>query len=488
MRYLTYLCSLCICFMLFLVSAPALGAAADDEPVSPTYTVLTESQTLALYGTSIPALYYDGVGNQNLTFSYWDTSRHVYEDICMTNYNAAPVNGINLWYCENSYSSPATHLGYNAEFFTSENFNRYPYLIYRAEVNPDLYFDTAAIPEFQVRLQNSVGITGLSAVNTSVWWSSCVTQAPTVYPAYQITNNDFPMRPSTLDFYTSDRALPTTYSSLLSADGYNQWIVNDLFAFGSFMTPTHNVPYSEGGGTHDLFYTDYFWFSGIAVSYVGDDFPAASFTWNQTIVNAQNMNSARARSYYENLLPSQTYPPYIYLMIQCPVLSGDWVLPETTTVTTVTTAPPPVTDINVSVNVSVDVNANVDLSPVLTNQQTMINNQETMIDNQETMIADLDTIIDILNDMFDEMVDHGDINPDMRPVASIPVDQAVQSQINSAVDSAEFPDTSDLNTNGVQSIFGLMDRVRGVIPSELIFMYSFVLTGGLISFVIFRRK
>ena len=491
MRIMTIFCSFCICFLLFLLTTSPLRVSAWTVPEGYGQTTLTPEQTLALYGTSISGVYFDGENTNPVTFDYYNTTMNLYTAYCEDN-NISPVPGARMKF-QSAQNGAYSQIASNGGQFDSQNpIANHNYLIYRLNATAaNLDLEILDNISFQIFLSNSVNILGLSAFYSSVFWSCAYTFDNTAvsYSGDPLSSADaifynFFYPHSRLEFFANDSINPDTFSFITESSSYQA-----PFTFGLTMSPTdYYFPGSSAPDSHA--WNSFYWFCGIEYDKsVPDVTSGDSFTWSTTqLYTMQSKDIPQISAVHQAYMGNDTYDfsdSYVYLLVQCPVLYGQFILPETTTATTVTTAPSSSAPV---VSVTVDVDVNVDLSPILTNQQTQISNQNIMIDNQETIIADLDEAIDILNDIYQELLNHGDINPDMTPVSSISVDQAVQSQMNAAVDGATFPTTADLNTNGVQGIFGLIDRFRSVMPPALIFAYSFVITGGLISFVIFRRK
>lgn len=458
---------------------PAVHAVAWTVPEGYGATALTAEQTLALYGTALDAVYFDGVENHNITFQYFNTTSNLYDYYCQTQ-NISPVPGVKLQFVSNRYGFMST-MGDNYGQLQQNTFVNHNFLIYRCQIGSlNSTFDQPW--SYQVYLENSVDISGISAFYSSLFWSNYAgigNVADYVYPISSSGIYDNPFIPrSSLDLFIDNSALSDRFTPIMNGNA------GRIFVFGSCMAP-YDYHYPEGVG--DVTRFDYnYWFNGITYDYtVPDVTNGDTFSWDKTVLYCQNMNGAMQYSegWYDEfgVAADSTYSfsdPYIYLLVQCPVLYGEFILPDNTGTgsgsDTGTGSGSGSGSGGCSCDVDVNVTVDVDLSPVLTNQADQIDQ--------------LNQIIVQLQDIFDFMIDNGQINPDLTPVASITTNTTVKNRIDQALQNADFPDSEDFDTDTLDGLSLLIGQMRETIPAPLLFVYGFGLIGGLTSFIIFRRK
>lgn len=168
------ICIFLSCFLI-LFCFPVFSVSAEDVQ---TVTVqLTEAQTLALYGTSFSALYFDGSGVQNVTFDYVKSSKQICDEINAVfdswsynnvSYSVLPsgsVNAFSMYGCpaggnltgslqgfDNSFGFNSDWLGINGgSVISRELLQYYDFLLYRANVAPRPV--NSSIYDFQFNIQ-----------------------------------------------------------------------------------------------------------------------------------------------------------------------------------------------------------------------------------------------------------------------------------------------------------------------------------------------
>ena len=136
--------------MFFTTNTGALRASAVDLQE---YT-LTPQQALGLYGTTIPADYYNGTGTETVEFQYIGSTSD------LTVLNGYPTgNGsqtyVNRYFFYDWYG-----------IMNQSRFGETPYLIYAWETDT---IQTAASFDFSLRINHSVGITAYGYYTSALW-------------------------------------------------------------------------------------------------------------------------------------------------------------------------------------------------------------------------------------------------------------------------------------------------------------------------------
>lgn len=493
---LTLLCSLA--FAPAYVPLPAASASDSGGTGSTSYPVaLTSAQTLALYGQSIPAYWYNGVSVQGVTFDFYKSSRTVVSSIldsCADNLITNPfISGYNimnpsaLFYNNGGSYIPvfrnrpqSTNVNDLSGWIPDDNnstaagralFAPYEFLIYRCQLDsvpiiPDTSFNNGF--DFQFSFDLSVNITGLDGLRTAFGVSSGIWDT---YNSILGWGSGYNMSGyySGLELYSSDNLVPF-------------WVSSDLTSV--YQTYTRRVPYMCFPVTNP---------------YEGMTYPAVTWQalFNSIVQNQPNCMLTCVDYHPENSFDWQSFsyttrralvcsPPldgrenpdspnyaeadfgYVYLFVMCPVFWGDVSMPEP--------EPPTIneqldgigTGIN-EINVGVG-DINVNLSG--TNHR-------------------LDLILQKLDQIYQEMVDDNsgaDLVPPDTIGLSPTAKQRVLDGLSGLDDTMDNVDSDDFNTSAVQGIGSFWQRVKAVLPSGLWSVYMLCLVGGIVSWIIYGKR
>lgn len=256
---------------------------------------LTVPQTLALYGDTLQAVYYNGAATEPVTFDYIGSTAD------MSALSGYP-SGYGTTYC------PAWYVDGN-NVLTQAQFAAYTYLIYK--------WDATTIADstgtsFSLKLVQSIDITAYG-YKTSLLFStgSASMFQPYTYGEYTLYGTDTETtlgtatmltRPSVSGYWGVVRTMPRP---VLFVDGQSQ----GLYIF-----------------TEDLCTT----FAGGAVL-VGDTEEGGDpVTIGSSYFATKDESSAVCMQEYHQVYPQNNtyYDSAVYLLIQCPILYGDYILPD----------------------------------------------------------------------------------------------------------------------------------------------------------------
>lgn len=463
------------------VAALTVGTAADTTDDLQALITLTPQQSLALFGSSIPAEYYDGSGVNAVTFGFVGLLSEILSD----NYKV-PVSisasgsfwdfddnplwagsiidgpmwgsgGINTtdWLV---YSCPIdnvfSNIGYTVEFTIHVEF---PFEIYGLEqfgfctassFTQLSYRDLDNYPRYNPVITFSGVDTETGAFESVLsqlsagYQGSLLGQAYTIpFPSEAEFENTFPSgNADAFYYYTHDLStgniLPRNSQNLNPV--FNRvWCI---FQGGNLQRPHEG---NSQSGVYNIFSIN-----GCDVKYmtVGSPSLAGELTYTY---NSQGVPPSETD--FSDLQPQQ-----VYIFIACPKISGNYEIPE------------PDKTMNDIYSVAMNIDGNL-----------------------VSIGGQLGDILVKLDQIYNRMSSGGggvDWNPDIESVDDIPIDTDVQEQIDSALDSVEYPDIEDIDTNGVQSMFGLIDRFRSLIPAPLLFVFTLSFVTGILSWVLFMRR
>lgn len=272
-------------------------SAADLE-----YYTLTPQQTLALYGTTLTADYYAGGTTERVTLDYIGST-----------FDLTKLNG---------YPSAAGSAAYTSQWYandqngilTQARYGDTPYLIYRWNITE---IANAANFAFSIRLVQSVDITTYGYF-TSVWWSRSreavvpgVNAGLSQYASSYTLYGDTVQTVHTTGAYMSRPNIGSEYGMMrtivLPIPVYNT-APNRLYYFTNDASNTFLGMTALAGAT----------ISG------GDPITVGSSEINikieRPITQAQGYNGSTGELY-------DFSAPAVYILIQCPTLYGEYVLP-----------------------------------------------------------------------------------------------------------------------------------------------------------------
>lgn len=422
---------------------------------------LNANESLALYGSSLSAAYFNGSSVEVAEFSYIGNTfavRDMYREAGIISSGTSTVQ-------TGGFSFEGDFLSFNIVANTN-------YLIYRWL--PDVSsFPAPSSGGFRLRFEFPIDIE-CSAFQSSILCSDIF---GTIY-----RNETGGLNNTTNNYY-----------KLFDSDG-------EELSSHSF-TPDSNARYfntisilpfpiyaSENGNAH-LFLpsvannqADLPWFNGIGVrgGAIIDDAPSI-------IVHSATYQLSRLSPFqystdwiYSNgVAAPDTYNDYaVYILIQCPIIYGDYVLPEP--------------EDNTSLG---DLNSNLNSLILSTDELRKIllrieSTQNDILTVERVHTSQFINIIDLLNDIYDRMEASGEITiPTLNPASNIPIDSSIDSRVSSELENFEFPNLQDeFNTQEVGGFFDMISGFWSWIPARVIAIYSIAMILGLVTWLLFRGR
>ena len=310
------------CFFILSSGTFQIEVSADSFPIS-----LNAAQTLALYGSSIPAMYYDGQGVSYITFDYWKSSKEILSKIeadCSVSpmisvYANQNIFGLDAAYWNNaaqSTSFPDWFSSSSGQLSQKQDFSTFEFLIYRWKV-ADLVPVKDSSFDFQLNLNQSLTLPGVERIRTFIGYSidtiTDLTDSNSIrYSGYH-SQIDLYGQGSSIPFYTGTETRKNgsfyfgcAYMPVFWANGHYGQIPDALSDehLNALLCPCPHM---------SLIPVD----SGVLSSPVDLD--------HQTV----NIRSARSVSCNEGtfLYPQDGFQ-YCYLIIACPVVWGNIMPPE----------------------------------------------------------------------------------------------------------------------------------------------------------------
>lgn len=412
----------------FTIALGNLPVSADLYGVA-----LNANETLALYGATLNGVYYNGSSVENVEFSYIGNTfavRDMYRDAGVIGSGDSLVNNVRSWTRDSFISDSIL-----------ENTN---YLIYR------WICDTATLPAppsggFRLRFEFPLDI------QCAAFQSSILCSDNSDY----FNSADFPNYSST-NFYklfdSEDQELSSHTFALIS----NQY------------RGAHNIQflpvYTRDSQGYDTLYVPSAplldvqaqWCNGMGVrgGAIIDDAP--TITVSSGTYQLQRVNPQRYPIYRQETTSDPIYLDYtdyaVYILVQCPIIYGDYVLPD------------PEDDTSLG-----DINANVESLVLSTDQlrQILLRIEATNNDLLTVERVHTSQFIDIINKLdliYQAMQQQGGYNPVLTTADRLThYDYSAQfSQVDGAA-----PTESDVNNmtpaiSGMQSVYTEVVSAGGV--------------------------
>ena len=443
---------------------PDISVSAEGQALP---VELTSAQTLALYGSSIPALYYDGSSVRTTSFEFYKSSKSLASEVSRTFRDgfvsvSEPANlfgfcwSTNIedwWIFENV---PAVNRGSwlldQNGYIKAEPITPYEFLIYRApialnDVN-QLDFD------FQINLDFSIALDGVERF--------CTINAYSIYTVGSFANNMSVLPNVSCSNLRSTMRLYSSASSTnpldVTSDCYLNLISNDYF--GAAFHPVNTVDLSYfSDNSLDFWSNNSYLFPSPVFSMCYFDSGSlasptsfSSMSWDifaasGCVLKEDQWTDANFNDYEQ---------AYTYLMLMCPVVWGDVSQPE----------PEPGTP---------DYSSSLD----------------TIISNTSSSNTKLDQILIKLDLIYQQMQQDGgtaDIDaPDvigLKPTAK----QRVLSGMSELDSTFEDVSPEDLPTDAFQGFSSGWSAIKAIFPNGLWSIYMLSLVGGIVAWIIYGKR
>lgn len=250
-------------FVFFLCSLVGVSLpAAADEFVE---VALTPQQTLALYGASFDAFYYNGTAVESVTFDYYTSSAEIAEAVGDTH---------NFVWLSANWNNPDSNF---VADFRATNF-----LVYRW-ITSSVVNSANTGYQFSIQPKFSISLSGLSSYKQKFMWS--------FYPQYSVAAQD--QGRSYLYLDTSADSSPVPFASYNSGDSWAGSIT-------TYVAPILNNTYRKG-----LFFIDAEYYPDLQ----------ANFSVTGQTLNLKNVDC------YDAQTSDSSGAKAVYLFVSCPVLS-----------------------------------------------------------------------------------------------------------------------------------------------------------------------
>lgn len=345
---------------------------------------LNANESLALYGSTLQAAYYNGSAVENVEFSYVGNTFAVRDA-----YRQAGVidSGAEL-----------VQVGYpfNGEFITSSIVENTNYLIYKWEVGENS-FSPPASGGFRLRFEFPLDVQ-CSAFQSSI----LCTDDYGIFYRSQAGEYNYPST-NFYKLYDDDGTELSSHSFTPDSSRYPSTI-------GVLPFPVY---VRDSGGLDSLYFTPIAnggspwlpWFNGMGSR-------AGAITDDAPIINVHSgvYQLARLKPFRYPQLVQQVgdelvyldYTEYsVYILIQCPIVYGDYVLPEPEDDTTLG-----------------DINENISSLVVSTDELRKIllrieSKQGDILTVERVHTNQFINIIDLLNNIYNRMAESGEISPEL---------------------------------------------------------------------------
>lgn len=466
---LTVLCS--VAFVPAYVPLPAASASDTGGGSVSVPVELTSAQTLALYGQSINALYFNGVSTSYVTFDYWKSSKTIVSEIesdflgspganpFLSAYAHQNVFGLSYSYWNNSaqgQSYPGWFSSSNGSVSSKTDFSVFEFLIYRWQGSPNTVSER--VNDFQFNFDQSISLEGVDRFRSFYGFS-----IGTVNSLQSRVNVSYSNLHTQTNLYVSSDSSTPLYT------GTETRIQGSAYFGCAFMPVFYGGDWLEGDSGYPTEATLDRWLCPaphMALCPIDTGALENSVTISRSILNARAAQGVICNSGTpEN--PVYT-APYVYLIVACPIVWGNITPPE-----------PPAPDINDQ------------LDGIGTGINEINNNIGNVNVNLSGTNHRLDLILQKLDQIYQEMVDDNGgvelVPPDsigLSPTAK----QRVLDGLSGLDDTMSNVDSGEFNTSAVQGIGTFWGRVKSVLPSGLWSVYMLCLVGGIVSWIIYGKR
>lgn len=380
----------------FSILTGVLSVSAEVYPVA-----LSSTETIALYGSSIPALYYTGAGVASATFELVGTTNQIANDWRSAGShmggNSSPEQLVNPgeWSTDSTifYGSTFGADGFSPQYVTNSNIRNADFLIYRAYIDS---LPASGSFDFQIKLDFALDIQCQGFASLVAWSSNegasrlgntqstgtlLSSEGDTLSLSHSLGTVDLQNYYSRPAFFVNlgtvyDSPLPDETSAFL-------WEVQPRFC----LMPYVSYPvYPEG---------------------VEGDAQTISIASQELLINKVTA-TPYALSYDA---ATGVYGDYtancVYLLVQCPLVYGDYIPPE----------PEYNTDENIN-----NINNNTNQIVLTTEQLRQIllrieTNSADILTVERVHTSQFIDIIDKLNDIYNNM--QGSLNPALTPAQGL---------------------------------------------------------------------
>lgn len=469
-----------VVLVIIIARAPRVGA--EEEPARSTVTVqLTAAQTLALFGQSFNALYYNNGIVENVTFEFVKSSRTIVDDVsaCFGSWSVGDTtetivpdgakNCFTLYapntrgetYFDHALYTNSEWLGSNGgSVIDRDKLLDYEFLLYKCVIGHDVYPVSSQMYDFQFNIYFPFALSGVDS-----WQSIFCTQLGTygasssfgLDPAPIISNTNLG---SEIRLYSSNNPIvPVGVTSDTHSFGDNT-------RFGYALHPINTCDPSLSTGQIPGYAAldDFLSYFGIFSFQILDESFSASTDLTSVSWNIRNIE-ARFAFQSQGFDPSLSHDPDVpwdpmtcYVMVMCPRLRGEF-----------------------SIGRPSGSGSYIDYTESL----------DKLISGSDATNNKLDIIIQKLNQIYNEMVaDNGGVDLVEPEVIGFTQQQKQQildgvSSLDSAMDNLS---PEDLPTETIGGFFDIWDRITNIIPPGLMAIYVFALVGGIASWVIFSGR
>ena len=440
---------------------PDISVSAEGQALP---VELTSAQTLALYGSSIPATYYDGASVRTTNFEFYKSSKTLasaVERVFSSGFYGVsdPSNlfafGDSSYYqrywCQEWVSSinQGDWLSSNSGWIFCDAIQPYEFLIYRAPLSLGSVNQSDA--DFQINLDFSIALDGVERFCAINAYSIGFASSFDIYalPSIRCSN----LRSTLKYFDTSSSVLPFGITSDCYSNDYSG------SSFGVAFHPVSLPDLTNIVDNHWVYWND--------MNYL---FPSPVFSMCYFDSGTLNSSVSLSSMYWDifasagGITHEDSYSisnptfttQYTYLMLMCPVVWGDVSQPE----------PEPGTP---------DYSSSLD----------------SIISNTSSTNTKLDQILIKLDLIYQQMQQDGgtaDIDaPDvigLKPTAK----QRVLSGMSELDSTFEDVSPEDLPTDAFQGFSSGWSAIKAIFPNGLWSIYMLSLVGGIVAWIIYGKR
>lgn len=435
---------------------------------------LNAQESLAIYGTSIPALWYTGAAVDDAVFQYIGNTFDLKE-----RFEASDGGNGEIYPPPSSplFSSGRGTMFWGTTVYDDQNSPGYitnqliegvNYLIYKWEP-PVSTLPSASSFDFQIRVDFPLSV-DCQAVGTSVFWSSG-----------SGARRDFAATRSFMALYGPDGYADDTYKEVIGIRPSNSDFQN-YYARAHFPSFLGNVVNYDGDTVSDRLLSDaspYAIGCAARAGSIADDAPTISVRGQLINIKQVTANQYPTTVDVSTGVYTEYTNPVVYLYIQCPIIYGDYeiIVPDSS---------------DPDWDTVVDGVGNIVLSTDEI-RQILLRMESVQSDILTVERVHTNQFIDMLSRLqaiYENMASSGEITvPDLHPAPDFQIDSAVDSRIVQQFQDFESPDFSEaVPHEEANSFFVMIHNFALWFPARVIAFYTVGLILSVCCWALFKGR
>lgn len=461
-RLPAFVTSLLVSFAFLPAYLPVIEAEATAYPVQ-----LNAAQSLALFGNSIPAKYYDGSSVNFIDFSYVGTTKTLCNSLLDT-FESSPflspyIPGscfaldFSYWsvYSRAVNAMPDWFSSASGKQMNKSDIASYEFLIYKWTGQPSPVPSSGSGSfDFQIFLDQSLSLSNVERFRFCVGYS-----VANIYDMISYKNTSASNINSTYNIYTDGNTLTPTYTTanLFRNSSTLQYFSCAYLPLANSLSGHHNVPVDVSTLNECLTPCPQM---ALMAYDSGTLQTPISIDKHDILLRGAAACTYNRAEYTE---PADYAEPAVYIILMCPQVWGE-----------ITPPVPQTTEPNYSSQLD-DIGSGV-------------TNIEVNLDGTNDR---LDIIIEKLDDIYEKMCEENG-GVELVPPDEIGINATAKQRVISGLSNldSQMDDVSaqDMPQDAMNGFSNLWSEIKTELPSGLMPVYMLALVGGIISWIIYGKR